>query len=69
MIGTIFKAGIAVILILAVWKLAGGTPEGIANLFETIFGRVGDFLNAISTKVADFFGAFLGGGGAETTSK
>lgn len=62
MLGKIFKIVVVVIVVLAIWKMAGGTPDGVASLFETIFAKVGDFLNAIATKVADFFTHFLGGG-------
>ena len=69
MIGKIVKIALVIILVLAVWRLAGGSADGLASLFETVLTKVGEFLNAIATKVADFFGHFLGGGSSEEPAK
>lgn len=65
MIGNLLKAAVVIIIVLALWKLAGGTPDGVAGLLENIVTQVGSFLNSIATKVADFLGHFLGGGASE----
>lgn len=62
MLGKLVKIAVVIIIVLAVWKLAGGSADGVASLFETVVTKIGEFLNAIASKVADFFGHFLGGG-------
>lgn len=68
MLGKIFKAVVVVIIVLALWKMAGGTADGVASLFETIFSKVADILSGIADKVASFFTHFLNGGGGSSAS-
>lgn len=53
--------------VLVVWKLAGGTVDGVVSFVEMIFTRLADFLNSVATKIAEFFSGILGGSSESAT--
>jgi hypothetical protein len=67
LIGKIFKIGIIIVAVLVVWKLAGGTVDGVVSFVEMIFTRLADFLNSVATKIAEFFSGILGGSSESAT--
>lgn len=64
--GQAIKIIVFIVIVLVIWKIAGGTVDGVVDWVGNVLQGLADFLQAIATKIAEMFTG--GGGGSSAAS-
>lgn len=65
MVKQILRGALIILVILILWRLAGGSIEGIVDMAEAVVRTVFDALVKFANALADIITNVLGGGSSE----
>ncbi len=65
MVKQIIRGALIILVILVLWRLAGGSIEGVVDGAENVVRVVFDSLVKFANALADIIGNVLGGGSSE----
>lgn len=65
MVKQIIRGALIILVILILWRLAGGSIEGIVDMAEAVVRTVFDALVKFANALADIITNVLGGGSSE----